>query len=71
MLSSYNPYTQTVELLNDSDKILDMAKELRGDCEGGLNNDDAKAKLNAMVNELSIGGHGQHATTIEARSAML
>ena len=31
MLSSYNPYTQTVELLNDSDKILDMAKELRGD----------------------------------------
>merc|ERR1719154_144969 len=27
----YNPYTQTVEVLNNSDKILDMAKELRGD----------------------------------------
>merc|ERR1712098_95015 len=27
----YNPYTQTVEVLNDSSKILDMAKELRGD----------------------------------------
>ena len=27
----YNPYTQTVEVLNNSDKILDMAKELKGD----------------------------------------
>eukprot|EP00090_Calanus_glacialis_P013363 TRINITY_DN22004_c0_g1_i1.p1 TRINITY_DN22004_c0_g1~~TRINITY_DN22004_c0_g1_i1.p1 ORF type:complete len:561 (-),score=172.93 TRINITY_DN22004_c0_g1_i1:215-1663(-) len=27
----YNPYTQTIEVLNNSDKILDMAKELRGD----------------------------------------
>ena len=27
----YNPYTQAVEILNNQDKILDMAKELRGD----------------------------------------
>ena len=27
----YNPYTQTVEVLNNSDKILDVAKELKGD----------------------------------------
>ena len=27
----YNPYTQTVDVLNNQDKILDMAKELRGD----------------------------------------
>lgn len=27
----FNPYTQTVEVLNCSDKILDMAKELKGD----------------------------------------
>ncbi|XP_023326064.1 tryptophan 5-hydroxylase 1 [Eurytemora carolleeae] len=26
----YNPYTQSVEVLNNSDKIFDMAKELRG-----------------------------------------
>ena len=30
-LIRYNPYTQTVEVLNNSDKILDMAKELKGD----------------------------------------
>ena len=27
----FNPYTQAVEILNNQDKILDMAKELRGD----------------------------------------
>merc|ERR1712008_125918 len=27
----YNPYTQTVEVLNCSDKILGVAKELKGD----------------------------------------
>ena len=27
----YNPYTQAVEILNNQDKIFDMAKELRGD----------------------------------------
>ena len=27
----FNPYTQTVEVLNCSDKILGMAKELKGD----------------------------------------
>ena len=31
LLLRYNPYTQTVEVLNNSDKILDMAKELKGD----------------------------------------
>ena len=31
LLIRYNPYTQTVEVLNNSDKILDMAKELKGD----------------------------------------
>ena len=30
-LHRFNPYTQTVEVLNCSDKILDMAKELKGD----------------------------------------
>ena len=27
----YNPYTQSVDVLNNQDKILDVAKELRGD----------------------------------------
>ena len=31
MSDRYNPYTQAVEILNNQDKILDMAKELRGD----------------------------------------
>ena len=27
----YNPYTQSIEALSDSGKIMDLAKELRGD----------------------------------------
>eukprot|EP00959_Pyramimonas_sp_CCMP1952_P173282 3621040-Pyramimonas_sp.AAC.1 len=39
--------------------------------EGALNNDTAKAVLEARGTELRIRARGQHATTIEARNGIL
>ena len=57
----FNPYTQTVDVLNNQDKILDMAKELRGDlcivanALKKVQENDGEADAEFMTNFLTAG----------------